>query len=559
MPISRIHELSDRYVDDYLALDPLSATYAGVPDHDEQLTDYSPDGVRARAELSAKALRDITSQDPADDSDRVARAVFEERTRAALDVYDAGLLVADLNVIASPAQDTRLVFDLMPTDTPDDWAVMAKRLAAVPDAVASIRAGLAYGADHGRIAALRQVEKVADQCATWAGRGGDSSFFATLVAGAPDGVSDGLRTDLTAGAVAAATAYGDLAQFLRSELAPKAPHKDAVGADVYRVWLRFFTGATVDLAELYHWGWAEFFRVETEMKQVANRIRPGATIAEAAEALDADPNHRLVGVTALQRWMQDLSDEALSALRGTHFDIPDALMNLECRIAPPGGGAGAYYTGPSVDFARPGRMWWSLVPGQDEFPTWRETSTVYHEGVPGHHLQVATAVYQAETLNRFQRLMASTSGHGEGWALYAERLMRELGYLSDDGDLMGMLDAHLFRAGRVIVDIGMHLELEIPAGTGFHEGERWTPELGLEFLTTRTITDPALLRDEVDRYLGWPGQAPSYKLGERVWLAARDAARARDPEGFDLAAFHKKALEMGSMGLDTLSERLSDL
>jgi uncharacterized protein (DUF885 family) len=183
---------------------------------------------------------------------------------------------------------------------------------------------------------------------------------------------------------------------------------------------------------------------------------------------------------------------------------------------------------------------------------------VYHEGVPGHHLQIATSVYQASTLNRYQRLMAGTSGHAEGWALYAERLMRELGFLTDDGMLMGMLDGHLFRAARVIVDLGMHLELEIPRGTGFHEGERWTPELGLEFMVNRTITDASQLPDEVDRYLGWPGQAPAYKLGERVWLAARDEAKQRDP-GFDLKTFHKKALEMGSMGLDTLRERLGQL
>jgi uncharacterized protein (DUF885 family) len=121
------------------------------------------------------------------------------------------------------------------------------------------------------------------------------------------------------------------------------------------------------------------------------------------------------------------------------------------------------------------------------------------------------------------------------------------------------LDAHLFRAARVVVDLGMHLELVIPKGTGFHEGERWTPALGLEFMTSRTLTDPALVRDEVDRYLGWPGQAPSYKLGERVWLAARDEAKQRDPERFDLTSFHKAALEMGSMGLDTLRERLAAL
>jgi uncharacterized protein (DUF885 family) len=261
----------------------------------------------------------------------------------------------------------------------------------------------------------------------------------------------------------------------------------------------------------------------------------------------------------LQAWMQQLSDQALADLRDVHFDIPDPLMKLECRIAPPGGGVGAYYTGPTDDFNRPGRMWWSVPADQQDYATWRETSTVYHEGVPGHHLQIATAVYQADTLNRFQRLMSGTSGYCEGWALYAERLMRELGYLGDEGNLMGMLDAHLFRAARVIVDIGMHLELEIPAGTGFHPGERWTPELGLEFMLTRTITDPHHVRDEIDRYLGWAGQAPSYKLGERLWLTALDEAKQRKGAAFDLKTFHQQALRMGSMGLDTLRERLAEI
>jgi uncharacterized protein (DUF885 family) len=557
-PSSRIHEISDRYVDDYARLDPIGATYLGVTEYDHLLTDYSPDGVQARSDAAAAAVREIRAQTPADQSDKVAQAVFAERIDAELAVDDAGLTVAQLNVIASPPQHTKSIFDLMPTETEEDWARIAKRLAAVPGAVAGMQAALRYSADQGRTSAVRQVSKVADQCATWAGRSEGPSYFAGLIEGARD-VPDSLRADLEAGAAAATTAYGDLADFLRGELAQKAPKKDAVGPDAYRLWLNYFTGATVDLAELYQWGWEEFVRIETEMKLLAQRIKPGATPAEAAATLDADPRYQLVGQDALREWMQELSDNALAELRGTHFNLPNELMKLECRIAPPGGGVGAYYTGPSDGFTRPGRMWWSLESGREDFVTWRETSTVYHEGVPGHHLQIATSVYQADSLNRYQRMMAGTSGHGEGWALYAERLMRELGYLKDDGDLMGMLDAHLFRAGRVIIDIGMHLELTIPAGTGFHEGERWTPELGLEFMLTRTLTEPALVRDEIDRYLGWPGQAPSYKLGERLWLAAREEARLRNPNTFDLKVFHQRALEMGSMGLDTLRERLAEL
>ncbi|HEV7909166.1 MAG TPA: DUF885 domain-containing protein [Pseudonocardiaceae bacterium] len=557
-PRAGVHGISDQFVADYAALDPIAATHLGIPGHDDQLTDYSPEGHAARHELAKRALSAIEAAEPVDKSEGDAKAVFLERVGLDLELYEAGQVESALNVIASPVQGLRDVFDQMPTETPEQWAVVAKRLAAMPDAVANLRASLARSADKGDVSALRQITRVAEQCATWAGLSGGKSFFSSLIAGA-DQADGALRTQLEAGARAASEAYADLAVFLRNDLAPKAPAKDAVGEEVYRLWSRYFTGSRLDLAEAYQWGWEEFIRIETEMKQVAERIKTGATLAEAAAALDADPRYLVHGQAALQAWMQQLSDKALQDLRGVHFELPDELMKLECKIAPPGGGVGAYYTGPTPDFSRPGRMWWSVPADKEEFSTWREVTTVYHEGVPGHHLQVATAVYQAGSLNDFQRLMCWVSGHGEGWALYAERLMRELGYLSDDGDLLGMLDAHLFRAARVIIDIGMHLELEIPKGTGFHEGERWTPELGLELMLTRTISDPAHVRDEIDRYLGWPGQAPSYKIGERLWLAARDDARRRHGDAFDLKVFHKQALEMGAMGLDTLRERLAEL
>jgi uncharacterized protein (DUF885 family) len=153
------------------------------------------------------------------------------------------------------------------------------------------------------------------------------------------------------------------------------------------------------------------------------------------------------------------------------------------------------------------------------------------------------------------------SGHGEGWALYAERLMDDLGYLADPADKLGMLDAQGFRAARVVVDIGMHLELEIPRDNpfGFHPGERWTPELGLEFMRQHCRMEDSFIRFEVNRYLGWPGQAPSYKVGERIWLQAREDAKARHGSAFDLKEFHRGALDLGSIGLDPLRAALERL
>ncbi|HEY3262380.1 MAG TPA: DUF885 domain-containing protein [Pseudonocardiaceae bacterium] len=561
---SGVHEISDRFVSEYVALHPIFATYAGLPGHDDKLTDYAPEGHAGRAELARSALAEMTAAVPADPAEQVAKAVFTERIGLALELHEAKLDVSAFNIIDSPVQDVRQVFDLMPTETTQDWATIAARLAAVPDALGGISASLAYAASAGRPAAIRQVERIAGQCETWAGVTGEPAFFDQLVTkadGVP-GVTETLQRDLENAARAATKAYAELATYLREDLASKATPRDAVGEEVYRLQSRNFLGATIDLDEAYTWGWDEFARIEAEMKRVAGRISPGASMAEAAQRLDADARYQISGRDEFAAWLQGLSDRALGELRGVHFDIPDEVMRLECKIAPPGGGVGAYYTSPSEDFSRPGRMWWSVPADKHDFTTWREVTTVYHEGAPGHHLQCAIALCAAGKLNTFQRLMCWISGHGEGWALYAERLMRELGYLGDDGDLLGMLDGQLFRAARVVVDLGMHLELPIPAGYGFHEGERWTPELGLEFMLNRTINDPHHVHDEIDRYLGWPGQAPSYKLGERLWLSARDEARARaasQGRAFDLKAFHTAALEMGSMGLDTLREQLATL
>ena len=538
----------------------MMATYIGVPGGEDRLDDLSPAGLAEANELVLRTLRDVQAAPSTGTDDDIARDVLVERLEVARDLYDSGWAHAALNVIASPVQDVRMVFDLMPTETDDEVEILARRMAAVPAALAGYQESLLAAAAAGRVAALRQIDKCAIQCDTYSGITG-TGFFAGLAESVnADGRRGTAITDaLTAGAAAADAAYATLGSFLRSELRQHAPEKDAVGRERYELASRDFLGAVIDLEETYAWGWSEFLAIEAEMREVAERVAPGTGPAGAAAALDADPEYQITGLDALQSWMQDLSDRAVADLGARYFEINDQIRTLECLIAPPGGGVGAYYTGPSDDFSRPGRMWWAVEPGREVFSTWRETSTVYHEGVPGHHLQIATAVARKDTLNDFQRLLAGTSAHAEGWALYAERLVRELGYLRSDGQLLGLLDSQLFRAARVVVDIGMHLELLIPVGTGFHEGERWTSELGLEFLLTRTITDAQHCRDEIDRYLGWPGQAPSYKVGERIWLAGRDGARQRHGAAFDFKAFHAAALNMGGMGLDPLAKRLAVL
>lgn len=269
--------------------------------------------------------------------------------------------------------------------------------------------------------------------------------------------------------------------------------------------------------------------------------------------LDADASRQLDGVAALQRWMQETSDQAVAELADVHFDIPEPVRELECMIAPSHTGA-IYYTGPSSDFSRPGRMWWSVPEGVERFGTWREKTTVYHEGVPGHHLQIAQTIYRAELLNSWRRLACWVSGHGEGWALYAERLMADLGYLDEPGDRMGMLDAQRMRAARVVLDIGVHLGKEAPVELG---GGTWDEPKAWAFFKDNVNMAEEFLRFELDRYLGWPGQAPSYKVGQRLWEQAREEAAATAGAEFDVKAFHRRALDLGSLGLDTLRQALT--
>lgn len=199
-------------------------------------------------------------------------------------------------------------------------------------------------------------------------------------------------------------------------------------------------------------------------------------------------------------------------------------------------------------------MWWSVPPGVEDFGTWREKTTVYHEGVPGHHLQIAQATYRSALLNRWRRLICWVSGHGEGWALYAERLMEQLGFLDDPGDRMGMLDAQRMRAARVVLDIGVHLGMPCPDEWG---GGTWDADKAWPFLKANVNLAEPFVRFELDRYLGWPGQAPAYKVGQRLWEQARDEAATGS--GFDLRDFHRRALDLGSVGLDVLREALADV
>ncbi|WP_018155285.1 DUF885 domain-containing protein [Demetria terragena] len=545
-----VDHIAEEHHAETLKLSPIAATYLGVPGHDGELDDFSPAGFEARANLVNTTLGKLAGAEPQDDVDRITISAMTERLGLERDIHEAGQDLATLNNIAAPLQEVRDVLDLMPMNTDEDWSTIASRLRAMPTALDQWFESLEVARQQGNVAARRQVEACIGQTQDHTAEDG---YFAGLARGAragDDDLSEGVRNDLEEAVRLAAEAYSCAGARLREDVLPHAREADGCGREIYPLFSRQFLGSSIDLEETYDWGQEELARITAEMESVADQVSSGASVKDAMAALDADPTYQLHGTDALKAWMQEKADEAISELGGRHFDIPDPVRTIECMIAPTQSG-GIYYTGPSEDFSRPGRMWWSVPKGVEQFGTWRELTTVYHEGVPGHHLQVAQTMYRSELLNSWRRMDAWTSGHGEGWALYAERLMEELGYLGDPGNKLGMLDGQSLRAARVVLDIGVHCGFEAPAEVG---GGAWTYDKAWQFLNAHCDMDEGFLRFELDRYLGWPGQAPSYKIGERLWLQLRDEVRTREGDAFDLKAFHRRALDIGGVGLDTLRE-----
>ncbi|MGV8910924.1 MAG: DUF885 domain-containing protein [Propionicimonas sp.] len=556
-PATAIDAIADAYTNRLAELDPLAATEMGISGHDHQMTDLSPAGHAEQAQLSRETLAKLGPAVPADDVDRVTVAAMTDRLKLSLELFEAGEHLAQLNVIASPVQGLRDVLDIMPTATTDDWANIASRVSRVPDAIHGYIESLREGARRGLVPARLQVDEAVLQASELADS--KSSFFVTFTSGAePDGspASGALANDLAMAGRKAAAAYGTLVEFLTDELSAKAPLDDAVGRDRYALWSREFVGAAVDLDETYEWGLEELARMAAEQDRIVAEIAgSGAGIAEAIAKLESDPARVLHGKEALREWMQATADEAIATVDGVHFDIPEAMRTIECMIAPSDSG-GIYYTGPSDDFTRPGRMWWSVPPGVTEFSTWREKTTVYHEGVPGHHLQVAQAVLNRSQLNSWRRLVSWSSGHGEGWALYAERLMAEFGFMDDPGDRLGLVDGQRMRAARVVLDIGVHCRKPAPAEWG---GGIWNASKAWEFFKANVNMDEAFLRFELNRYLGWPGQAPSYKIGQRLWETYRSDSEAKAVaagQEFSLKDFHTRALNLGSVPLSVMPQAL---
>jgi uncharacterized protein (DUF885 family) len=541
---SEIFALADRYVEQYAAHDPIGATYAGIDGYEDKFPALSPDWYAELDSLNRHTLNELAAIAESDQpEDRVTRLVMQERLSVERDLYATGHWRRDLNNIASPLQGVLEVFSLADTSTDAGQLALLERLRSFPTAVEGIRDCLAEGLQAGDTAAIRQVMACSEQTRQ------RSNFLIELVAPLADHPL--LGAHLRAAAKEAKLAYLKLGEWLDEVYAPAARLTDGVGRDRYRLAQRQFLGADPEPEDSYAWGWSEIHRIRTEMTEVAAQILPGASLTEVLAYVEHESDFAVHGLNAFVDWAQDHVNHMISTFGRDQFDLPPELRRCEVRASPGGGSTAAHYTGPNEDGTRSG-IYWQPDLGDIRYPLWDQVTTANHEAVPGHHLQIAQVMLGGAPVSRYQKLLGWISGHGEGWALYAERLCAELGLLDRPEAVLGYLAAAQLRAVRVVIDIGIHCNLRIPADAPLHAGADWTWEIAFDlgrFLTGESETEMA---SEITRYFGWAGQAPSYKLGERQWLMARDDAKTAAGRDFNLKHFHTSALNLGPIGLDLL-------
>ncbi|MEY3408056.1 MAG: hypothetical protein RL038_1117 [Actinomycetota bacterium] len=534
---SKVFDFADHLVSEMAERDPMLAIELGIPIN--ALPDYSVAKNLADLDFYNRKLEELNALIAESHFDEVAISVMRER----LNVWRDGLLaedyLSDLNNLASPIQNLRMIFDLLPADAMDSglWVALVTGL---PAALNSYRETLETGLSLNKSASARQARTAAKQCFDF------GAYFTKTAAENGTGVAE---------AEIAALSFEQFGDWLESTYAEKTQSQDGVGPERYEREIRRWTGAKVDAFALHEWGWQELTSIYQRMQQVAEKIAPGTTPAGISKVLDADERYVITGEAEILAFLRKITDTAIAELRDSHFKIDPKIEFCDIKIAPEGSASAPYYMPPAEDFSRAGTTFLPKL-GTDKFHTWHLVSTWYHEAVPGHHLQMGATMLMDEQLSRFQRTVGWTSGYAEGWALYAERLMDELGYFSDSGFEMGFLSAQALRAARVVVDTGMHLGLKTPVNAlGIEPGQPIDYEFSRNLLQTHALQAPDVAESETIRYLGLPAQAISYKLGEKMILELREAAKQK--ADFDLALWHQSLLNVGPVGLDTLKLLLS--
>lgn len=525
-----VFKIADDFLEKVNILNPLEASEEGFSDFDSEVGDLSPLAYDDTAQLAKSTIKKLKDTPPKDDHEQLCADVLTDYCADIIDEYDTLDYLRGTSFIDNPLDLIHVSSLNIDFSSKHARENLSLKITKIPSALKTYKETLLYAKHKKALPRARQIERMIGSCDVYA----TEPLFQNSVAPA---------------------AFLDFKNFLRNEILNATNPVDAVGIEHYQRSAKRHLGKDIDVYETFLWGFEEVRTILREADTVAAKITPGEGYLAAVNFLESDPEYTLNSPAELRSFLRILIEEALEDLDGKHFDIDPRLKNIEAATIEESGTFSMFYVPSSDDFSRGARTYYPLN-GKTKFSTWAEATTCFHESIPGHHLHLGSIKCLGDDLSHFQKTLACNNGMAEGWALYAERLMVELNLMRDPGYVLGMYAASLFRALRVVIDIGLQCGYQIPndAPLIFERGSFFNRKMAVDLLVKYARETPAYCEDEVDRYLGWIGQAISYKVGEKTIREIREDERERLQGWFSLKDFHSRILSYGHVGLGRLEQ-----
>jgi uncharacterized protein (DUF885 family) len=551
---SPVNALADRYWRWSLAENPVSATYAGVPGFDDRLGSVSPEALARQADSLRAFIAELGRIDAASlgGQERVTAEILALRWRDDLDELERRTIRIPVNAEGGFHTGIAGIPKVTPARTVEDLERYARRLQQVPryfrEHIAWMRQGLADGYVPPRI--ILEGMETTMQLVT---PDPEASIFWEPVTRLPRTVPEAERTrvrQLVARAIAdsVSLAYGQLYRFFTEEYRPRTRATLAArllpdGESYYRQQVRHFTTLPLEPDSVHAIGLSEVARIRAEMDQVRAKAGFRGTHAQFLRFLRTSPRFYPKTADELLMRARDIAkrvDWALPSMFGKLPRQPYGVVPVPAHLAPKY--TAGRYSGAPISGTKAGEYWVNTTK-LDSRTLYTLEALTLHEAAPGHHLQTALA-QELEGIPEFRR-RGYFSAFGEGWGLYSERLGLEMGFYRDPYSDFGRLTYEMWRACRLVVDTGLHWK-------------GWSRQQAIDYMAGNTALALHEVTTEVDRYIGWPGQALAYKIGELEIRALRADAERRLGARFDLRAFHDVVLSSGSVPLPTLRRLVTD-
>jgi uncharacterized protein (DUF885 family) len=547
----KLHQLFDTQWEEQARLNPEESTQRGDFRFNDQLSDRSPaaradNDARDRAWLAqAKAIRreQLSPQDQVS-LDLFIHAMSDDVERQSLGGW-RGMLIGSLWGPQTRLADLEVA---VPMDNALQVQQLLKRFAAYPKLVDQqivlMREGLATGWVPAQNVLDRATAQIDKQLASAVDASPWYEPFKRIGAAVPQADRERLQAQgREAIAQNVVPQMRKLRAFIVDELKPKAPAEGALrnypgGAKVYAFLVRSQTTTSLSAEQVHQIGLRELAALRAEMEGIMRQVKFQGTFAQFVDHLNTDPKFFYPSPEAMLAGYRDIAKRIDPELPRYFAELPRMTYGVRSIAAFRGPDAAEYYDGPSEDGTRPG-YFNANTAGYQKRTKWWMPSLTAHESVPGHHLQIARAL-EMKDLPAFRRYTWYVA-YGEGWALYAETVAREMGIYSDPYSLFGHLQQRAFRAARLVVD------------TGIHE-KGWTRQQAIDFMTERTGMNRDFVTSEVDRYTSAPGQALGYMIGALKFKELRERATAKLGDRFDLRRFHNVLIDSGPLPLDVLDK-----